>query len=111
MKKNQLLYREWLALSLILGLIGSLITISTFSKISISKRMGSEFYLIKEQKIEILFTGAVKKPGVYYFPPGYPLKVALKEVGLLKEADRKLIDFKKVLYSSEAIEIPRRNKI
>ncbi|HSX12263.1 MAG TPA: hypothetical protein VLF61_02105 [Rhabdochlamydiaceae bacterium] len=59
--------------------------------------------------VEIDLQGAVSCPGKYQFHPGVTLKEALQTAGIGKQADRKKINFKKVIYVSGTIEIPAKS--
>jgi len=106
--KNQLLQREWVMISLILGFLMTLIILTIFSQIPEK----SVFANKKDHSlatIQVSLRGAVKSPGKYSCMPGISLKALLKEVELTKDVDRKKIPLKKILYSSQSIEIPRKN--
>jgi hypothetical protein len=106
--ENRLLLREWVSISVLLGLIICLTAIAASSRESKGKIHRTEIEAKKALKIAIEIKGAVKNPGIYYFSPGITLKEVFKEVQLDKTADRKQIDVKKVLYSSQVVEVPFR---
>ena len=111
MKKNQLLIREWLAVALILGLLGSFIVIAHLSQVEVKKELiNSKIQAANEVKLQIELSGEVERPGIYYVSPGTSLKSILKEAGLTKKADRKQINLKKIFYSSEKIELIAKKK-
>jgi len=102
--------REWVAVFLIGGLIAAIIASSLIKEIKIKKNFHrTNFYqqhTQDESKIYLTLLGAVENPGTYAFTPGLSLREILKEVSLSKQADRKKIDLKKIIYHSETIEIP-----
>lgn len=107
--KSSLKNREWVVIASLLSLI------ATLSVISLSSIRAKETVLtaaIEEKRaqpfIEIEVVGAVKNPGVYRCVPGSTIEEILKLAGLEKTADRKSIDKKRVMYSSQKVVIADR---
>lgn len=108
---NQLHMREWAIVGLVCGLIVTFSTVSWFTRLHAKAHLEKWEETSQNQKeIEVTLTGAVINPGKYLFFPGVTLKEALQKGGLVKQADRKKINFKKVIYTSEQIEIPEKLK-
>lgn len=106
---ERLLFREWVVIVVVVGLIASLVAISCLTTVRQGKRLSQSIEQIhKALVIEVEIEGAVEYPGIYYYPPGVQLKEVLKEACLTKEADRKAVDSKKVLLHSEKFLIPHK---
>lgn len=109
--KNQLHIREWAVIGVVGGLIAAFSCVSWFTRLHAKADLERWAHATQNKKeIEITLIGAVKDPGKYLFSPGVTLKEVLQKVGLSKQADRKKINFKKVIYTSEKIEIPAKPK-
>ena len=106
-----LFIREWVTISLVLGLVAVLLAISWSASENKEKNLIADKEKKQTSQIEIEIFGAVKKPGVYYFAPGITTKEVLKHVPLDRKADRKQIDVKKVLYSSQRLLVPYKEEI
>lgn len=104
--KKQIFVREWTAVFLVFILFSSLIIISKTTRIRAKTHLVKYQKNTEEEKIVIELTGAVITPGPYQVRPGTALKMLLKEAGLAKTANRKKINAKKILFSSQKIEIP-----
>lgn len=61
-----------------------------------------------EKTVTINLFGAVAQPGAYDVKPGSTLRELLKKAALTEDADKKKIPFKKVFYTSETVEIPKK---
>lgn len=84
--EKRLYYREWVIISLILGLILFLSAISWVSRIrNESALLEQEQEIDSRPTIAIEVDGAVKNPGIYYFLPGTSLKEICREAGLKKK--------------------------
>lgn len=105
--KKTLLNREWILIALVLGFFCFVVALSerTGIKVDTSKDMK---IARSQQEIQITLEGAVQAPGVHSCTPGISLRALLSQVDLSKNADRKKIPYKKILYSSQRIEIPRK---
>ncbi len=98
---------EWASVLLIFGAMATLCGIGWYQGHQGNRCIQSEKgQKTAESHLAIELTGAVKKPGIYYVVPGTSLKQLLKQAGLRKEADRKKIHYKKILYSEETLRIP-----
>ncbi|HSX03120.1 MAG TPA: hypothetical protein VLG76_00135 [Rhabdochlamydiaceae bacterium] len=109
--KKELLFREWAIVGLISGLIIACCSLSWLTRMRAKADIAgwNEVGACKRE-IEIEVSGAVLSPGKYPFSPGVTLKEVLQTTGISKQADRKKINFKKVVYNSEKIEIPAKPK-
>lgn len=86
----------------------TLIALSELTRVHRSTLLQSASAVREREKIEVRLTGAVISPGLYRCDPGISLGQLLKEAKLSTEADRRRIEFKKILYSSQGIEIPQK---
>lgn len=105
---KKLLYREWITVSIVLGLMGSVTLFSWGAPHHHKASQQLKRAAILPAKISLTVEGAVKNPGTYFFTPGITLKEVVREVGLTKNADRKNIEFKKVFYESQEVAIPQK---
>lgn len=101
--------REWVVISVVMGFMLCAALVAEFSEV------GAKTSLIREKREEktvltVTLSGAVEKPGNYECRPGSTLKQLLAKSGLTKQADRKKIPFKRVIYSSQTIEIPQKKR-
>lgn len=81
-----------------------LVAVSECTRVSQAKLVSCR--QANQKVVQIHLTGAVESPGVYCCAPGTTLGKLLKGVKLLKNADRKRIEFKKILLSDQEIEVP-----
>ncbi len=102
--------REWVAIFVVLGFLGSLTLIEKYSRVS-SRKIVAREHEAATRLLTIHLTGAVKKPGIYKCEPGSSLKNLLDSVGLIASANRKKISFKKILFTSQKIEIPEKKRV
>jgi len=86
-----------------MGFFGSICVIAKFSHVPSLRR--ENLTELSKEKITIHLRGAVKHPGIYTCDRGSCLNQLLRQVGLTKEADRKKIPFKKILFSPQTIYI------
>lgn len=61
-----------------------------------------------QKQITLHLSGEVKKPGDYQFYPGISVQGVLNHVGLTRQADKKQIHLKKVIFTSQEIYIPKK---
>jgi DNA uptake protein ComE-like DNA-binding protein len=106
-----MMLREWAVIALVLGFLVSIVVIAKFSEVKdrdlIIAENGSKSPM-HQMTLQVTLSGAVRKPGVYFCKPGSPLKELLKQAGLTPQAQKKKIDFKRIIYSSQSIEIPQK---
>jgi hypothetical protein len=110
---SQITYREWTAVSLIGGLILAIVATNFIGEMRVKKvfkQTNAQMQNSQKMKIDITLIGALESPGTYAFFPGISLREVFKEVSLAKNADRKKIDFRRIIYHSETIEIPYKTK-
>ena len=105
-----LLLREWGAVLGIFAFIAAVATVSECKRISNAEQINLKKASQEQLQIEICLKGAVQNPGVYRCDPGTALKELLKEAKFSKNADRKRVEFKKILYASQVIEIPEKKR-
>jgi hypothetical protein len=107
-----LLLREWATIALVIGLILACGATSWALRRGAKAHLDGWDQLMAEapRKIEIAISGAVLRPGTYLFSPGVTVRQIFQEVALDKKADRKKLNFKKVIYTSEAIDVPFKAK-
>lgn len=103
-RNKTLFFREWVAIASVLGFFGVIILVGKAGEIR-SKRIVRNQTSPLEMMIEVELLGAVKNPGTYTCKAGILLGELLKEVGIQEDANKKKIAFKKVLFSSQTIEI------
>jgi len=103
-KKIQLHLREWVAIALVLGFFASVSLIAHFTQIR-GDHLIEAYLPLEKREIEIVIKGAVKKPGIYSCRPGTSLKKLLDQAGISDEANRRKVPFKKILFSSQTIEV------
>jgi len=97
--------REWVSLFLIFGFLGYNVIIAKGSE-SRAKATLIKNPEPKELKIQIL--GAVERPGIYTCAPGTSLKELLLKANVKPVANKGKIAYKKILLSSQTIEIPEK---
>lgn len=97
--------REWVTIVLVIGFMASISLIAHYSEDEAHSALNKA---PSAQMVTVSLTGAVKKSGAYSCKPGTTLNELLKKVGLDAAADRKLIPTKKVFYTSQSMEIPRK---
>jgi hypothetical protein len=99
---------EWIIIVIVLGLIALLGAISYSGSTLVKSRRQAQTSAGPRQKqvIEISIEGAVENPGTFYLQPGCSLKDVLKIACLSKGADRKNLNFEKIIYKSVKITIP-----
>lgn len=102
--KEHLFLREWLVIALAIGFFVSIGLIAKLSTVSASSYLSRESS--SKKMITITLKGAVVGEREYTCLPGTTLKELLKRVKLRKNADRKTLPLKKVLFTSQTIEIP-----
>lgn len=103
---------EWMIVALVAGLIGALGTASYLnSNILRTKHRIASSVALQDQKIEISVEGAVENPGLFFLKPGCTLKEVLKRSRLSRNADRKKLDFEKIIYKPSRIIIPHKMPI
>lgn len=109
--KKELLVREWVIVGIITGLIAACCGLSWLTRMRTQADI-TEWAAVTEnkQQIEVEVSGAVLFPGKYTFSPGVTLKEVLQKAGISKQADRKKVNFKKIIYISAKIEIPSKLK-
>lgn len=104
-EQPRLLFREWLAVGCVIGIIASLAAIAWISEVRTESRFvtaeAAVPYLVK-----IDVSGAVFRPGTYLVQPGVSLKEALQGAGLTPRADRKKLNLRKIVYYAQAIDVP-----
>ncbi len=110
--QDKITQSEWIIVVLVAGLIGSLGTASYLNSntLRIKYRMAS-LVALQDQKIEISVEGAVENPGLIVLKPGCTLKEVLKISRLSRSADRKKVDFEKIIYKSSRIIIPHKMSV
>jgi len=98
--------REWAVIALVVGFLISIVMVATLSEI----REKKDIYITAEKNdlLQVTLSGAVKKPGTYFCKAGTTLKEVLSRAELTSFAHRELIQFKKVIYTSQNFEIPRK---
>jgi hypothetical protein len=103
-----ILLREWTAVVFLIVFILILLIVAEATRVrAISVAQGApELFPAPQKQLQITLTGAVQNPGLYFCTPGTSLASLLKQAKLLKGADRKKINQKKILYSNQQIEIP-----
>ena len=106
-KTNRLLLREWLALALILGFLGAVSLIASYSNYRTHKTL-QEYIPYEKRVIEVEIKGSVAKPGVYSCAPGTSLKELLEKAEITERANFRKTPFKKIFFTSESIEIPEK---
>ena len=99
-----MLIREWAIIGLLGGLLTTLLVVSKLSRIDSTVALEQEI-TESSKLIYITLSGSIQQPGTYSCRPGCILKELLAAVPLSGEADHKKIPYKKVLYSSQSIEI------
>ncbi len=106
---SQILFREWIAIALVGGLVILLAIVSWLPQLNLENEVaGYRVERAKQPTIEIVLEGAVSHPGSYTFAPGVTVREVLKATSLLKEANRKEIPFRKVLLTSQTLVIPHK---
>lgn len=109
MKNCCLSVREWATILLVIGFFLSINLIAkasstNFSTISMNQNSSKKM-------ITVSLNGAIQNPGDYQCEPGCSLRELLTKAKMLKDTDRKKIPFKKILFTSQAIEIPQKKTI
>lgn len=107
MLPDRLLRREWALLSLILGFFLAICLVAYRSYVPPVSDLEP---IAPAASLQIVVTGAVAEPGVYTCRPGCNVKTLLAPLSLLPTAHRKQIPYKKVLYHSQAIDIPEKEE-
>lgn len=102
--------REWVSVCVIIALMLSLITVRLIKDMTLDVKYVKLEAEVKNSQIAIYVTGAVQESKVHYVRPGVTVKSVLENVKLLNTSDRKQIPFKKVLYHSQELVIPTKNK-
>ncbi len=97
--------REWVTIVLIVGFMASISLIAHYSEVEAHSAPNKA---PSAQIVTVSLSGAITKPGAYACKPGTTLNELLKRAGISSAADRKLIPAKKVFYTSQSIEIPRK---
>ncbi len=106
-----LLSREWIAIALVGGLVLLLAAVSWLPQRGIERAVSAyQAARARQPTIQIAVEGAVKEPGMHAFPPGVTVREVLKVAGLLKEADRKEIAFRKVFLTSQTLVVPYKQR-
>jgi len=103
-----MLLREWIVTAFVVGFLLSITIIAKLSEEASIAAIQSES---KRARVVVTLKGAVKKPGDYSCEPGTPLKELLKRAGISPAADRKKVALKKVIYTSQTIEIPEKKRV
>lgn len=102
--------REWVSVFVVLALMLSLLAVRLIKDLALDVKYVKLEAEAKNSQIAIYVTGAVQESEVYYVRPGVTVKSILEKAKLLNTADRKRIPFKKVLYHSQELAIPSKNK-
>lgn len=100
--------REWYFLAVLLGLIGCIIMTAQFRNSMTRVLWNQQKQSYMQALIEINVTGAVTSPGVYKFSPGISIKEILGQAGLAEQADKKKINFKRKVFASADLEVPKK---
>jgi hypothetical protein len=109
--KDALQIREWVIVVFVAGLILACSSLSWLTRHKTRADTSGWISVSESRKeIEIEVVGAVTLPGKYRFFPGVTLKEVLKVAGISRQADRKKINFKKIIYVFERVEIPSKQK-
>ena len=103
--KMKLWLREWIVISGIFGVLGTIILISAFSQVRSKKELAAQE---PPSSITITLSGAVSEPGEYHCRPGTAVKALLDQTSLTATADRKNIPFKRIFFHSQNLEIPEK---
>lgn len=99
---------EWVTIVLVIGFIASISLIAHYSEKGSATAINTTNRALETQMVMVSLSGAVKKPGTYPCRPGTSLNELLKKAEIAPAANRKMIPLKKVIYSSQSIEIPRK---
>lgn len=99
--------REWVSLFFILGFLGFSVIVA---KASESRAKTTLLRNSNPKQLEIRVIGAVKNPGIYTCAPGASLKELLLKAKVKPGANRGKIAYKKILLSSQTIEIPEKTQ-
>lgn len=99
--------REWIAIVTLLGFLVAGSIIEKNSRVKGRKILASQ-EKIEPKTITVLLKGGVTHPGPYICKAGTSLKSLLSEAGLKKTALRRKIPFKKIIFTSQEIEIPEK---
>jgi len=105
-KAERLLFREWAAVWLAVGVMLVLV-LALPSKKTMQGNLEQGFEG-KGKKIEVRVFGAVERPGVYEVEVGTALKEVVKLAGWKKKADRRAVYGQKRLLSACEIEVPEK---
>ena len=105
--QNRLLVKEWGVISLFLGFLLFISVHAKFSQVADSELVKT-YVPHMQRMLEIEITGSVEKPGIYSCLPGTTLKDVLEQAHVTEQANRRKIPSKKVLFSSQTIEIPEK---
>lgn len=107
----KLMLREWGVLALLSGLMFSFFLTSLLSRERSGRIYEGKKHQYDQALIEINVTGAVISPGVYKFPPGMSVKDILGQARLTSRADKKKINFRRKIFTSEQIDVPEKEVI
>lgn len=103
---------EWLAVIVLIAILGALSMMAYITKGDIGDRDRSlPAFLSKSGKIEILIEGAVAHPGIYYLPSSIAMKDVLMLAQPTPHADLRRFNLKASIKKGRMIKVPLRAMI
>jgi len=103
---------EWLAVALLIAILGALSVMAYITKGSIGEQdRAMPAFLSKSGKIEVLIEGSVVNPGTYYLPSGIAMKDVLMLAQLSPNADLRRFSVNALLKKGRVINVPSRSMI
>ncbi|MBA3815051.1 MAG: SLBB domain-containing protein [Parachlamydiaceae bacterium] len=103
---------EWLAVALLIAILGALSMMAYLTKGSVGEQDRSmPAFLSKSGKIEVLIEGAVINPGTYYLPSGIAMKDVLMLAQLLPNADLRRFNMSAQLKKGRVVNVPSKSMI
>lgn len=110
-EKPTLHVHEWLAVAVILGLMGMLTAISLISSgPSAAVETGPPHALV-DPYIEVIIEGAVEKPGKYKVKKGTPVREIINDAKLLPAADTRRINMNARARKGQVLHIPKKEML
>jgi hypothetical protein len=99
---------EWVLIGTLLYFIASIIIIAN---LNIYWAKSNSLALETHLPVEIMVTGAVKRPGAHKITPGEKLEALLRKAGLKREADLSALDLAQRIEASGALHVPERIEV
>lgn len=102
---------EWLAIAVVIGVIGGLACLTSFYERGEVSKVGSELVAKSHKGFDVLIKGAVTHPGIYHINSETKMKEVLALAGVRSDADLRRFNLDAIVKKGRVINVPLRAMI